>query len=69
MLTTVLVIALFDKGPVFYRHQRIGKNGIPFDYIKFRSMKLEYCTGNYFGTKDSEQYRKELQDSELNVRK
>ena len=34
-----LAIKLEDKGPVFYRHQRIGKNRKPFLLIKFRSMK------------------------------
>ena len=34
-----LAIKLEDKGPVFYKHQRIGKNGKPFLLIKFRSMK------------------------------
>jgi len=32
-------------------------------------MRLEYCTGEYFGTTQSEEYWKKLQDSELNVRK
>ena len=26
------------KGPIFYRQERIGHNGVPFDIIKFRSM-------------------------------
>jgi exopolysaccharide biosynthesis polyprenyl glycosylphosphotransferase len=34
-----LAIKLEDKGPVFYKHQRIGKNRKPFLLIKFRSMK------------------------------
>jgi hypothetical protein len=48
LLITAICIKLRDTGPIFYRHIRVGKNGIPFDYIKFRSMKLEYCTGDYF---------------------
>lgn len=38
------VFALFaiavksDGGPVFYRHRRIGRNGRPFDCLKFRTM-------------------------------
>jgi len=27
-----------DPGPVLYRHRRIGKDGIPFDCLKFRTM-------------------------------
>ena len=30
-----------DNGPVFYKQQRIGKNGKPFLLIKFRSMKKD----------------------------
>jgi len=32
-------ILLSSKGGVFYRQQRIGKNGIPFSLWKFRTMK------------------------------
>jgi exopolysaccharide production protein ExoY len=33
-----LAIKLWDRGPVFYRHRRIGLNGAAFDCLKFRSM-------------------------------
>ena len=33
-----LLIKLEDRGPVFYRQQRSGLNGVPFDVRKFRSM-------------------------------
>ena len=33
-----IVIKLEDGGPVFYRQQRSGRNGVPFDVRKFRSM-------------------------------
>ena len=33
-----LVIKLEDGGPVLYTQQRIGRNGKPFNVIKFRSM-------------------------------
>jgi exopolysaccharide production protein ExoY len=33
-----LAIKLSDRGPVFYRHRRIGLNGAAFDCLKFRSM-------------------------------
>jgi len=29
------------KGSVFYRQQRVGQNGKPFDLIKFRSMRMD----------------------------
>jgi lipopolysaccharide/colanic/teichoic acid biosynthesis glycosyltransferase len=30
-----------DRGPVFYKHQRIGQNGKPFYCVKFRSMRVD----------------------------
>ena len=33
-----ILIKLEDRGPVFYRQQRSGRNGVPFDVHKFRSM-------------------------------
>ena len=41
MLFTMLVIALESRGPVFYRQERVGLNGKPFDVIKFRSMRCD----------------------------
>ncbi|HMY81122.1 MAG TPA: sugar transferase [Candidatus Absconditabacterales bacterium] len=69
MICTIIAMKCFDSGPLFFRHQRVGKNRVLFDYIKFRSMKTEFCTGEYFGTPDSERYRKTLQKSKLNTRK
>ena len=40
MLMIALAIKLSSKGPVFYRHRRIGLDGKPFDMIKFRSMVI-----------------------------
>ena len=36
-----LCIWLGDRGPVFYRQQRMGKDGIPFNVIKFRTMVVD----------------------------
>jgi sugar transferase (PEP-CTERM system associated) len=38
MLMTALVIKLESRGPVFYRQERVGQNGVPFLVTKFRSM-------------------------------
>jgi len=35
---TALMVRSSSSGPIFYRQQRIGKNGVPFQIIKFRSM-------------------------------
>jgi sugar transferase (PEP-CTERM system associated) len=38
MLITALAIKLDSRGPVFYRQERTGFNGKPFEVVKFRSM-------------------------------
>lgn len=40
MLLIALAIKLHSPGPIFYHQQRIGKNGVPFDMLKFRSMRV-----------------------------
>lgn len=36
--TTAIAIQMESKGPVLFRQTRIGKDGVPFEMIKFRSM-------------------------------
>jgi len=38
MLAVALAVKLTSKGPVFYRSERIGLDGQPFEMIKFRTM-------------------------------
>jgi exopolysaccharide biosynthesis polyprenyl glycosylphosphotransferase len=38
MLIIILLIKLDSPGPVFFKQKRIGKNGVPFNMYKFRSM-------------------------------
>lgn len=40
LLLTAMAIKLDSKGPVIFRQQRLGKNGIPFWIYKFRSMTV-----------------------------
>ena len=40
-LITALVVKLTSKGPVFYKHERIGRHGKPFMMHKFRSMYVD----------------------------
>jgi sugar transferase (PEP-CTERM system associated) len=35
------LIKLESRGPIFYKQERVGKNGRTFNVIKFRSMKLD----------------------------
>lgn len=41
VLCLAVGIKLDSHGPVFYRQQRIGKNGRPFQMLKFRSMRID----------------------------
>ena len=41
MIIIAIAIKLDSGGPVFYRQERLGLNGKPFDCIKFRSMRLD----------------------------
>lgn len=61
MIITALILRLESKGPVIYRNERVGADGI-FDVLKFRSMKPEYCTGKQFGDQNIQalQYEKKL---------
>lgn len=36
-----LAIKLGDGGPAFYRHRRVGANGVLFDCFKFRTMRQD----------------------------
>jgi lipopolysaccharide/colanic/teichoic acid biosynthesis glycosyltransferase len=39
-LLLALVVKLTSKGPVFFRQQRVGRYGVPFEFLKFRSMHV-----------------------------
>jgi len=41
MLVTAVLIRLESRGPVFYKQERVGKNGQSFTLIKFRSMRVD----------------------------
>jgi sugar transferase (PEP-CTERM system associated) len=40
-IVTAVLIKLDSRGPVFYRQERVGKNGEPFVLMKFRSMNVD----------------------------
>jgi len=54
MLIVAIAIKLGDRGPVFYRQERMGLDGKPFDILKFRSMRVgaEKDTGAKWAEKD-----------------
>jgi len=41
MIVAALLIRLESPGPLFYRQERVGKDGKPFDILKFRSMRTD----------------------------
>ena len=41
LLFIVIKVRLSSEGPIFYKQERIGINGIPFQIIKFRSMRVD----------------------------
>lgn len=40
-LILIILIKIDSKGPAFYGHKRVGKNGKTIKVLKFRSMKLD----------------------------
>jgi Undecaprenyl-phosphate glucose phosphotransferase len=53
-LVIAVAIKLTSKGPIFYRQERCGLNGRPFNMLKFRSMRVdaENKTGAVWAAKD-----------------
>jgi Undecaprenyl-phosphate glucose phosphotransferase len=54
MLVIAALVKLSSPGPVFYRQERCGLNGQPFQMLKFRSMRVdaEQQTGAVWARKD-----------------
>lgn len=66
MLIIALLVKLTSAGPILFRQERVGldKN---FTFLKFRSMKFEYCTGENYGGAKADQYRAELKEKKNEV--
>ena len=41
VIVTAILIKLDSRGPVFYKQERVGKNGRTFVLMKFRSMRVD----------------------------
>ena len=54
MLVVAGIVKLSSPGPVFFRQQRVGRDGVPFTLYKFRSMykDAEAATGAVWAIKD-----------------
>jgi len=55
-----MAIKLDSPGPVFYRHERVGRGGRSIDVFKFRTMKLEFSRGERYGGDEAEHAFEEL---------
>ncbi|MFT3729318.1 MAG: sugar transferase [Terricaulis sp.] len=40
-VTVMVLMKLFDRGPIFYRHTRVGRQGARFECLKFRTMATD----------------------------
>ncbi len=49
MLLTALAVRLTSPGPVIYKNERVGQDKRLFHTYKFRTMRIEYCTGSEYG--------------------
>jgi len=58
MLLVFILVKLDSPGPVIYKNQRVGPRGL-FNTYKFRSMKIEHCTGPQY---DKDGRASELED-------
>lgn len=54
MFLVSMGIKLTSKGPIIFRQERLGFEKKPFWFLKFRSMKAEFCTGENYGGKKAE---------------
>ncbi len=45
LVLTALLVKLDSKGPIIYKNKRVNKEG-EFNLYKFRSMFIDYCTGD-----------------------
>ena len=54
MLATAVVVRLDSPGPILFRQERVGRDGIPFTLLKFRSMRAdaEAITGPVWASED-----------------
>lgn len=60
LIITAILIKLDSRGPIFYKNERVSKDGL-FKLFKFRSMSTQYCIGDEYSNNQSALvYEKEL---------
>jgi exopolysaccharide biosynthesis polyprenyl glycosylphosphotransferase len=55
-----IVVKVDSRGPVLYRHRRIGMRGKEIDVLKFRTMRSEACRGERYGGENAEKMFEDL---------
>jgi len=60
MLIVAIMIKLDSKGPIIYKNERVRENNKLFNTYKFRTMKIEFCTGSQYGGSEAENIEKKL---------
>lgn len=63
MIIIYTLVVLSDWFPWFFIQKRVGKNEKEFTFIKFRTMKSEFCTGINYGWESAEEYEQLLIDA------
>jgi exopolysaccharide biosynthesis polyprenyl glycosylphosphotransferase len=63
LLLVAVAVKLDSRGPVFYRHERVGRGGKLFRLLKFRTMYAEACRGaDYGGVAAEEEFARLMSD-------
>jgi exopolysaccharide biosynthesis polyprenyl glycosylphosphotransferase len=60
LLGIAVAVKLDSPGPVFYRHERIGRGRKRIEIVKFRTMRVEACRGERYGGQDAEAMFRDL---------
>ena len=54
LVAVAVAVKIDSRGPVLYRHRRVGVGGKPIDVFKFRTMRREACRGDRYGGETAE---------------
>jgi exopolysaccharide biosynthesis polyprenyl glycosylphosphotransferase len=54
LIAIAVAVKLDSRGPVLYRHQRVGRGRVAIHVLKFRTMRLEACRGERYGGEEAE---------------
>lgn len=67
MVIVAIAIHMDSSGPIFFRHKRIGRNGVEFELIKFRSMRMMEKDGHMVHASQDEKTER-LKEEQLNYK-